>query len=394
MSRTVSAYIAFLANERPRFVAPIESLTGPTPLRELVEHRPLSIDVHPPQGTRVTDALLILSFGGPEGPDDVMPFLENVTRGRNIPPARLLEVAAHYQHFGGVSPINAQNRALQAALVKTLRAQGDSLPVYWGNRNWKPFLGETLKQMTEDGITRAFVYATSAFGSDSGCKQYRENLRDAAMLIEGAPELLKLRLYFDHPSFIEAQAERVKHALLQLPEALQERARIVYTAHSVPMSLAVGSPYEPQLREAARLVTEALGRDPSTTDLVWQSRSGPPHVPWLAPDIVDHLKALHAEGAEAVVVVPIGFVSDHMEVVWDLDHDAKICASTLGLAFARAGTVGDDPRIIEMLIELIDERRQAVPKRALSMLGIAGEDCAMKCCPRPVVASALDNPTP
>ncbi len=336
----------------------------------------------------MTDALLILSFGGPEGPDDVMPFLENVTRGRNIPQARLLEVAEHYQHFGGVSPINAQNRALQAALVKTLRAQGDSLPVYWGNRNWAPFLADTLKQMTEDGITRAFVYATSAFGSDSGCKQYRENLRDAAAQIEGAPELLKLRLYFDHPNFIEAQAERVKHALLTLPEALQEKARIVYTAHSVPMSLAVGSPYEPQLREAARLVTEALGRDAANTDLVWQSRSGPPHVPWLAPDIVDHLKALHAEGAEAVVVVPIGFVSDHMEVVWDLDHDAKVCAASLGLAFARAGTVGDDPRIIEMLIELIDERRQSVPKRALSTLGIAGEDCAMKCCPRPVTTSA------
>lgn len=335
----------------------------------------------------MTDALLILSFGGPEGPDDVMPFLENVTRGRNIPHARLLEVAEHYQHFGGVSPINAQNRALQAALVKTLRAQGDSLPVYWGNRNWAPFLGDTLREMKADGVTRAFVYATSAFGSDSGCKQYRENLRDAAAEIEGAPELLKLRLYFDHPNFIEAQAERVKHALLTLPEALQEKARIVYTAHSVPMSLAVGSPYEPQLREAARLVTEALGRDEASTDLVWQSRSGPPHVPWLAPDIVDHLKALHAEGAEAVVVVPIGFVSDHMEVVWDLDHDAKVCAASLGLAFARAGTVGDDPRIIEMLIELVDERRQSVPKRALSTLGIAGEDCAMKCCPRPVATS-------
>ena len=345
---------------------------------------PFQSSCNRPKLHAVTDALLLLSFGGPEGPDDVMPFLENVTRGRNIPRPRLLQVAEHYQHFGGVSPINAQNRALQEALVKALRAQGDSLPVYWGNRNWAPFLGDTLQQMKADGITRAYVYATSAFGSDSGCKQYRENMRDASAPLEGAPELLKLRLYYDHPSFIEVQAERVKDALRTLPEAHQASARIVYTAHSVPMSLAVGSPYEPQLREACRLVTESLGRDAAGTDLVWQSRSGPPQVPWLAPDILDHLKALHAGGTEAVVVVPIGFVSDHMEVVWDLDHEAKQCAESLGLAFARAGTVGDDPRIVSMLIELMDERRKGVPKRALSVLGIAGEDCANKCCPRPM----------
>jgi ferrochelatase len=327
------------------------------------------------------DALLFFSFGGPEGPDDVMPFLENVTRGRGVPRERLLEVAEHYHHFDGVSPINAHNRTLIVALEKALSARGVGLPIYFGNRNWHPFVRDTLVRMKADGVRRALVFVTSAFGSYSGCRQYQEDLAAARAELEGAPTLDKIRLYFDHPGFVEAQAHRVEDALASLPGDLRTGARLVFTAHSVPVSMAKTSPYVAQLEEAARLVAARVGRE--RFDLVYQSRSGPPSVPWLEPDVGDHLDALADQGERAVVIVPIGFLSDHMEVVWDLDHEARDRAAARGLAFVRAGTVGTHPRFVDGIVALIEERTRAAPRLSLGVLGAPGDECARDCCPRP-----------
>ncbi|MBN8614482.1 MAG: ferrochelatase [Deltaproteobacteria bacterium] len=327
------------------------------------------------------DALLLLSFGGPEGPDDVMPFLENVTRGRGVPRERLLEVAEHYLHFGGVSPINAHNRALIAAIERALSARGTPMRIYFGNRNWTPYLADTVAQMKADGVARAVVFATSAFGSYSGCRQYQEDLARAREAVPDAPVLDKIRTFHDHPGFLEAQTDRVKDAIATLPEALRAEARLVFTAHSVPTSMASTGPYVDQLTEAARLVAVALGRNEH--DLVWQSRSGPPSVPWLEPDVGDHLDALADRGEKAVVIVPIGFLSDHMEVVWDLDHEARDRAASRGLAFARAGTVGVHPRFVDAIVELVEERTKAAPRRSLGVLGLSPDVCASDCCPAP-----------
>jgi ferrochelatase len=332
-------------------------------------------------GDTTYDAILLLSFGGPEGPDDVMPFLENVTRGRGVPRERLLEVAEHYLHFGGVSPINGHNRALIAAIEGALAARGAALPIYFGNRNWTPYLADTVAQMKADGVERALVFATSAFGSYSGCRQYQEDLAKAREAVTDAPILDKIRTFHDHPGFLEAQTERVKDALGTLPEALRAEARLVFTAHSVPMSMASTGPYVRQLEEASRLVTAMLDR--SEHDLVWQSRSGPPSVPWLEPDVGDHLDALAARGTKAVVIVPIGFLSDHMEVVWDLDHEARDRAAARGIAFARAGTVGAHPRFVDAIVDLIEERTKSAPRRSLGVLGISPDVCASDCCPAP-----------
>ena len=260
------------------------------------------------------DAFLLLSFGGPEGPDEVMPFLRNVTRGRGVPDERLAVVAEHYQHFGGVSPINAQNRALLAALEIEFHTHDLGLPLYWGNRNWAPYLDDTVEQMRVDGVTRAFVFATSATGGYSGCRQYRENLEAAQD--GGAPEFVKLRHYFDHPGFIEANADAVRAAL----RTFDSDARLVFTAHSIPVSMnekagPTGGLYLAQQRETARLVAETVRGPGAEFDLVWQSRSGPPQVPWLEPDVNDHLRKLRAEGVDSVLLSPTGFVSDHLEVV-------------------------------------------------------------------------------
>ncbi|MBX7190967.1 MAG: ferrochelatase [Sandaracinaceae bacterium] len=332
------------------------------------------------------DALLLFSFGGPEGPDDVMPFLENVTRGRGVPRERLLEVAEHYHHFGGVSPINAHNRTLIAELGARLAARAKDagrapLPIYWGNRNWHPYLRDTLATMKADGVERALVFVTSAFGSYSGCRQYQEDLAAARADLAGAPVLDKIRLYYDHPGFLEAQADRVREAIATLPLEHRAHARLVFTAHSVPMTMAKTGPYVPQLEEATRLVAQQIGR--SEYDLVWQSRSGPPSVPWLEPDVCDHLDALADRGEKAVVIVPIGFLSDHMEVVWDLDHEGRDRALARGLAFARAGTVGTHPRFVDAIVELVEERTLAAPRKALGVLGVSGDDCARECCPKP-----------
>jgi protoporphyrin/coproporphyrin ferrochelatase len=336
------------------------------------------------------DALLLLSFGGPEGPDDVMPFLRNVTRGRGIPEERLEQVAEHYGHFHGVSPINANNRALLAVLAAELAAHGIDLPLYWGNRNWKPYVADAVRQMRDDGVRRALVLATSATASYSSCRQYREDLAQARSVAgEGAPELVKLRHFFDHPGLIEANVDAVVGALATLPEHERGSARLVFTAHSIPIGMndlsgpAANGLYAAQHRETARLVAEAVRGTGADFDLVWQSRSGPPEVPWLSPDINDHLRTLAASGTAAVVVSPTGFVSDHIEVLWDLDVEARKTAADHGMAFARAATVGTHPSFVGAIRELVQEQLSGAQPRAMSTLGLCGIDCPVGCCPAP-----------
>lgn len=334
------------------------------------------------------DALLLLSFGGPEGPDEVRPFLENVTRGRGVPPERLDEVAQHYLHFGGVSPINRCNRDLITAIERALAAAGLALPVYFGNRNWDPMVEDTVAAMAADGVRRALVFATSAWGGYSGCRQYLEDIaRARAAVGPGAPELVKLRHFFDHPLFVQAWADAVRTAW----EPAGAGARVVFTAHSVPVAadaaagLAVegGHRYSRQVIDTARLVAGAAGVD--DYDVVWQSRSGPPRVRWLEPDVLDHLDVLGTHGVSGVVLAPIGFVSDHLEVLWDLDHEARERATALGMRVARARTPGTDPRFAEMVAELVAEQLRGVAPRRCSQVpaagsGVNGTLCARDCC--------------
>jgi len=333
------------------------------------------------------DAVLLVSFGGPERMDDVMPFLANVVRGRNVPPERLQQTAAHYAHFGGQSPLPAQTRALVAALEQELQAHGPRLPVYLGNRNWHPFLADTLRQMAADGVTRALAFFTSAYGSYSGCRQYLENIAAARAEVGAqAPEVDKLRAFYNHPGFVEPLVELVGEALGRIEAPRRDAARLVFTAHSLPKALAAASPYEAELRETAGLVAGRLGRPEFA--LVYQSRSGPPGQPWLEPDIVEHLRALASQGVKDVVVAPIGFLSDHMEVVYDLDTDARARALELGLNLVRAATVGTHPRFVRMIRELVVERiEDAALRPALGVRGPAPDECAPGCClaarPRP-----------
>ena len=326
------------------------------------------------------DALLVVSFGGPEGPADVLPFLENVTRGRGVPRERLLEVAGHYERFGGVSPIGAQTRALVAAVAAELEQHGPPLPVYLGNRNWHPYLADTLRQMRDDGVGRALALFTSAYNSYSSCRQYRENIAAAqAEVGEGAPRVDKLRAYFNHPGFVDANAQRLKDALDQLEALPGDEVHVVFTAHSIPLPMAYASAYEAQLEETARLVAAAA----AVTDyaLVYQSRSGSPAVPWLGPDVEAHLAAVAQAGRRRVALAPIGFVSDHMEVVFDLDTEALPLAGRLGLAAVRAGTAGTHPKFVAMIRELVLERLEPWrPKPALGRLGPAHDECAVDCC--------------
>src|SRR2546423_917697 len=326
------------------------------------------------------DALLVLSFGGPEGMDDVIPFLENVLRGRNVPQERLMEVAEHYYHFGGVSPINKQNRALIAALRKEMEEHGMHLPVYWGNRNWHPLLKDTMNEMKADGIRRALAFVTSAYSSYSGCRQYLEAIEQAREAAgANAPHVDKLRAFYTHPGFVEPCAEHVRAALERIPEARRTSSRIAFTAHSIPLSFARNSDYQTQLEETCRLVAEHAGHD--RWQLVFQSRSGAPHVPWLGPDICDHLRDLKREGALDVVVAPVGFISDHMEIIYDLDTEARRVASELGLNMIRAATVGTHTSFVKMICELILERTDNAPKRFLGSRGASQDVCQPDCCP-------------
>ena len=326
------------------------------------------------------DALLIVSFGGPERREDVISFLENVLRGKNVPRERMLQVAEHYDHFGGRSPINGQNRALIAALEREFKAHGPSLPIYWGNRNWHPLLADTLRQMEADGVHRALAFATSAFGSYSGCRQYREDIERARIETgPGAPEIHKLRTFHNHPGFLAAAADRARVALEQIAPERRDSASVVFSAHSIPLSMAQVSPYVGQLRESCQLVCQMLGRPAAT--LAYQSRSGPPTQPWLEPDICDYIRQLHSGGGlKDIVVVPIGFLSDHMEVIYDQDTEAAALCRELGVNLVRAATVGVHPAFVSMIRELILERTSGQQRRALGTLGPGCDFCEARCC--------------
>ena len=328
------------------------------------------------------DAIMLVSFGGPEGMADVMPFLENVTRGRGIPRERLEEVAHHYELFGGVSPINGQNRALIAALRDELDRHGIDLPIYFGNRNWDPLLPDTLAELRDAGVRRVLAIFTTGFSCYSGCRQYRENIQAAQEAIgPDAPEVLRARMFYNHPGFVEANVDIVTRALGELPAKRRAAATVVFTAHSIPQAMAEASRYEQQLREASRLVAEGAGLAAERWRLVYQSRSGAPHSPWLEPDICDSLRLLREAGVNDVVVVPIGFVSDHMEVLFDLDEEAQQVAAEIGLGYVRAPSVGVHPRFVAMLRELIEERLDpALPKAAVGRFGPSHDVCPVDCC--------------
>ncbi|HYL36852.1 MAG TPA: ferrochelatase [Bryobacteraceae bacterium] len=335
--------------------------------------------------TQPYDAVLVLSFGGPEKPEDVIPFLENVLRGRNVPRERMLEVAEHYYHFGGKSPINDQNRALIAAFEQELARNGPRLPVYWGNRNWHPFLAEALRQMQADGVARALAFVTSVFGSYSGCRQYLEDIEKArAEVGPEAPQVDKLRSFYNHPLFIQAEAERVRAALDEIPDQDRPAAQVLFTAHSVPVAMAESSDYQQQLNESCRLVSERLGIP--AWRLVYQSRSGPPSQPWLEPDVGDVLRETKA-GAN-VVIVPIGFISDHMEVLYDLDTEARAICQERGIRMVRAATVGVHPAFLGMIRELVCERLGQSEARAIGRYGPSQSECRADCCPTPARRSS------
>jgi ferrochelatase len=305
------------------------------------------------------DALIVVSFGGPEKHEDVIPFLENVLRGRGVPRERMLEVAEHYYHFDGRSPINDQNRELVAHLREAI-----NVPVYWGNRNWHPMLADTVRQMRDDGIRHAAAFATSAFGSYSGCRQYIEDIDRARAEVENAPRMTKLPPFSDQPMFIEAMTDRVKDALRELPHG-----KLLFTAHSVPISMAESSPYVAQLERACAQVAAGVGRVAGGDGnvewkLVYQSRSGAPGQPWLEPDICDYLRANPVD----TIIVPIGFLSDHMEVLYDLDTEARAVCEELGIRMARARTVETHPAMIRMIADMMQRDLRA---------------CAADCCPAP-----------
>ena len=330
------------------------------------------------------DAILVVSFGGPESRDDVIPFLENVLRGRNVPRERMLTVAEHYYHFGGKSPINQQTRELISALEAELRQNGPKLPVYWGNRNWHPLLPDTVRKMKEDGVRQALAFVTSAYSSYSGCRQYREDISRAQNEVgPDAPEIHKLRAFFNHPGFIEATVERVQEALQAVPAESRKNVQVIYTAHSIPLSMANTCDYVRQLEEVRRLVSMSLGV--SNDALVYQSRSGAPGQPWLEPDILDYLREVKAgDLASAVVLAPIGFISDHMEVLYDLDVEARQVCDSLALPMVRAKTVGVHPKFIAMIREVIQERvTPGTERRSLGSLGPRANVCAEDCCPAP-----------
>jgi ferrochelatase len=312
------------------------------------------------------DALMVVSFGGPEGMEDVIPFLENVLRGRNVPRERMLQVAHHYELFGGVSPINQQNRNLIAALETEFEQHGPRLPIYWGNRNWHPLLPDTLRRMAADGIRNALAFVTSAYSSYSSCRQYLQNISDAQAAVgPDAPRVEKLRVFYNHPLFIEANVDHIRTAL----SAFEEPAHLVFTAHSIPETMAANCDYVSQLAHTGALIAREVKI--AKWHLVYQSRSGSPMQPWLGPDVCDHLRALRDEGVTNVVVAPIGFVSDHMEVVYDLDVEARRVADEIGLKMVRAATAGTHPAFVRMIRELVMERiNNEVPANI----------CAPDCC--------------
>lgn len=333
---------------------------------------------------RTYDAIVVVGFGGPEKPEDVVPFLENVTRGRNVPPERLVEVAHHYQLLGGVSPINRQVRALIAELLPELRRHGITLPVYWGNRNWHPLLADTFREMAEAGVNRALAVVLAAYSSYSSCRQYREDIERARFEVgPSAPVVEKARAFYNHPDFVSANADRVREGLARIPAEHRSRVRLVLTAHSIPEAMARTSSYEEQLLETSRLVAGEVGIPDDRWSLAYQSRSGRPRDPWLEPDILNHLRDLKDRGASEVVVHPVGFLSDHMEVLYDLDIEAAQLCKELGLNMIRTRTVSTHRGFVRMLRELIVERIARAPaeeRRSIGQFGPSHDYCPVDCC--------------
>ena len=345
------------------------------------------------------DAFLLVSFGGPEGPEQVMPFLRNVTAGRGIPDERLERVAEHYDQFGGISPINQQCRDLATAIEKDFAANGVGLPVYWGNRNWQPYLSDTVRQMAAAGVRRALAFVTSAYSSFSSCRQYLGDIeRAVAQAGPAAPRIDKIRQYFNHPGYIEPFADAAIAAIRSLPPGAQQAADLVFTAHSIPSAMAAasgpaGGAYPAQLAEAARLVAERVPQARSW-QLAYSSRSGSPAQPWLEPDVNDALVQAAGAGSAAAVIVPVGFISDHMEVRYDLDVEAAATAGRLGLPMARAATPGTDPRFVAMVTELVAERQSGAPARALGTMGAWHDTCPAGCCGLGAARPASQPATP
>ncbi len=326
------------------------------------------------------DALLIVTFGGPESMPDVLPFLENVLRGKNVPKERMLEVSHHYELFNGRSPINEHNEELKSALEASMREAEPRLPIYIGNRNWHPLLPDTLRQMKNDGVRNALAFVVSGYSCYSGCRQYREDIARAQESVgEGAPSIDKIRVFYNHPLFIKANAENLQKTLLQIPEEYRAETPVLFTAHSIPSAMAEKCRYESQLEEASRLTAEAIGHRP--WKLVYQSRSGPPHQPWLEPDVCDAIRAYADQGFQYVACLPIGFTSDHMEVLFDLDIEAMECARELNIQFLRASTAGHHPLFVEMVHDLVRERMESRSERpAVGLFPASHDVCPVDCC--------------
>ena len=328
------------------------------------------------------DAILVVAFGGPEGMDEVMPFLDNVLRGRNVPEERKLEVAEHYCKIGGISPLNGQIRQLIDTLRAELSSHGIDLPIYWGNRNWHPLLKDTVAQMAADGVKRGLAFVASAYSSYSSCRQYRENIEDARKSFGArAPKIDKIRLFYNHPGFINANCAQIRSAISGIPNDRINSTKIIFTAHSIPLSMACNCLYEQQLQEAGNLIAKELNWD--NWDLVYQSRSGSPSQPWLAPDICDFLRGPSIKGITDVIIAPIGFVSDHVEVLYDLDTEAREVCSELKLNMVLSKTVGTHPLFITAIGELIEGRLfDDKPRLAIGNFGPNADRCGTNCCPR------------
>lgn len=326
------------------------------------------------------DAILLVSFGGPEKMEDVRPYLENVLRGKRVPDARKEEVVHHYEMFNGVSPINSQNRSLVDALRTELNRFDIDLPIYWGNRNWHPYLQDTVKEMADSHVKKAIAFVTSAYSSYSGCRQYREDILDAQKAVgPAAPEIDKIRVFYNHPGFIKSNAELLKNALSLIPNPNKASTHVAFTAHSLPLSMAGKCQYEQQLNESCKLVSDIVKLN--NWSLVYQSRSGSPRTPWLEPDICDHLKSLKEMDVRDVIIAPIGFLSDHMEVLFDLDTEAKELCEELGINMVRAKTVGLHPEFVSMVRELITERLDpGYEPRFLGTHGVSVDYCNDSCC--------------
>ena len=348
--------------------------------------------------SRGYDALLIVSFGGPEAPDEVVPFLDNVFKGLRVTDETRAKIAARYQEFGGVSPINAHTREFIASLRQLLDVDGPALPIYWGNRNWHPMLRDTLAQMAHDGVGRAAAFVTSMFSSYSGCRRYREDLAAAVEGLDKAPVIDKLRVGFNHPGFITAVADRLREALATLPARRRGKAAVLFTAHSLPVAMAESSPYVAQLEEAARLAATAARV--GDWKLVFQSNNARyGGEPWLGPDVGDALEAAVKAGRKDAVVMPLGFVCDHMEVVLDLDVDARRRAADAGINMVRAGTVGSHPAYVAAIRDLLVERMAGgVSRKTLGALPPMPDLCPADCClpgrPGPLKAALAGSAEP